>query len=254
MAKEKITTRIFTTVAGKLKEMQAEAGGADLKPAIVKKKLHDALEAKIKSKLAGIAEHIEGLTGDAGAKEAAIKKAVAPRLKAKIGEAVDGLAGEDLTDAVKTKLKEMREEKLEGTVGRALKKIVASGLEGDELKAKLKEELPEKLKKAIARHLRGAEKDDLLLLQGPKEEKMKAKILEKVSGVVGDLADASAKEKIAARIATSVAGKLKEMREEAGGADLKPAIVKKKLHEALEAKIKSKLAGIAEHIEGLTGD
>merc|ERR1712107_956215 len=211
---------------GKLKEMQAEAGGADLKPAIVKKKLHDALEAKIKSKLAGIAEHIEGLTGDAGAKEAAIKKAVAPRLKAKIGEAVDGLAGEDLTDAVKTKLKERIEEKLKGTVGRALKKIVASGLEGDALKAKPKEELPEKLKKVIAHQFQHA---DLLLLQGPKEEKMKAKILEKVSGIVGDLADASAKEKIAARIATSVAGKLKEMQAEAGGADLKPAIVKKKL-------------------------
>merc|ERR1711908_26258 len=177
MAKERITTRIVTAVAGKLEERQAEDGGADLKPAIVKKKLHEALEAKIKSKLTDIAENIEGLDGDAGAKEAAIKKALAPKLKAKIGEAVDGLAGEDLTDAVKTKLKERIEEKLESKVGGALKKIVASGLEGDELKAKLKEELPEKLKKVIAHQLQHA---DLLLLQGPKEEKMKAKILHKV--------------------------------------------------------------------------
>jgi len=170
MAKERITTTIVERVAGKLKEMQAENGGAELKPAIVKKKLHEILEAKIKSKLADIAENIEGLDGDAEAKEAAIKKAIAPKLKAKIGDAVDDLAGKDLTDAVKTKLKERIGENLNQKVGGALKKIVASGLAGDALKAKLKEELPEKLKKVIARQLKGA---DLLLLQGQEGRRRK---------------------------------------------------------------------------------
>merc|ERR1712137_778175 len=85
-------------------------------------------------------------------------------------------------------------------------------------------------------------------------EEIKGKVLEKVSAIIGDLADASAKEKVAARIATTLVGKLKEIREEAGGAELKEAVVKKKMHEALESKIKSKLAHIAEHIEGLDGD